>query len=175
MRRTLSTAVLGLALLALAACQQGGQGNNSGGSRGTPDLAGAFTRTYGAKVANAFPAAQRAALSRCIGQSLANGIPLNDQILIFDHIDAGKKTAASQAAMTRWLGGPLVHGPVLNTGVSSSVGAGARPVYADGSAATPGSPAVVRIERNVQQFCATYKDRLMKAGYISGVRGEGGF
>jgi hypothetical protein len=165
--RILATASLGLALLTLTACQQGG--HHAGGARPAPDLAGAFARTYGAQVADAFPADQRAGVAHCIGQAMATGIPLNDQFLIYDQIDTGRSTAASQAALQRWVGGTVLHGP-LRGGFNN------KSRYADGTTVT-GDPAAERIEGNIQQFCGPYKDRLMKAGYIGAVSGgaSGGF
>jgi hypothetical protein len=157
MLRTLAPAAFGLALITLTACQQGG---HHGGARPAPDLAGAFARTYGARVADAFPAAQRAAVASCIGQALANGIPLGDQFLIYDQITAGQTTPQSEAAMKRWLAGPVITGP--------------QPKAYNQSGGTGGDPAAARIEGNVTQFCAAYRDRLMKAGYIAGISGQGG-
>ena len=167
MPRTLATASLGLALFTLTACQQGG--HHTGGVRPAPDLAGAFTRTYGAQVADAFPADQRAGIAHCIGQAMASGIPLNDQFLIYDQIDTGQTTAASKAALQRWVGGTVVHGP-MQGGFSN------KSRYADGTTMT-GDPAAERIEGNIQQFCGPYRDRLKRAGYIGVVSGStpGGF
>jgi hypothetical protein len=166
--RTLAAASLGLALLALAACQQGG--HHTGGARPAPDLAGAFARSYGARVADAFPADQRAGIAHCVGQAMATGIPLNDQFLIYDAIDTGRSTAASQAALQRWVGGTVLHGP-LRGGFSNKLR------YADGTTVT-GDPAARRMEGNLQQYCGPYKDRLLKAGYLAAPYGGaagGGF
>jgi hypothetical protein len=166
--RTLITASLGLALLALTACQQGG--HHTSGARPAPDLAGAFTRTYGAQVADAFPADQRAGIAHCVGQAMATGIPLNDQFLIYDAIDSGRSTSASQAALQRWVGGTVLHGP-LRGGFNNKLR------YADGTTVT-GGPAAERIEGNLQQYCGPYKDRLKRAGYLGAPYGGasgGGF
>jgi hypothetical protein len=156
MARSITTATLCAALFALAACQQG----SHGGSRAAPPLAAAFAEAYGARVAESFPADQRRDVALCIGQAMATGIPLNDQFLIYDQLDTGQSTPESQAAMKRWIGGPVVNGPQRSS-------------Y-KGSGGPGGDPAAARIDGNIQQFCAAYKDRLMKAGYISGLSGGGG-
>ncbi|GAB2176900.1 hypothetical protein [Dongia sp. agr-C8] len=157
MIRTVAAAALLGAALALAACQQGG--GHGGGPRAAPDLAGAFARTYGAQVADAFPEGQRADVARCIGQAMASGIPLNDQFLIYDQLDTGRATPASRAAMQRWIGGAVATGPIRSS-FTQSGGPG-------------GDPAAARIDGNIQQFCAQYRDRLMKAGYIGAPPGGG--
>jgi len=184
MSRILTTATLLALGLALGACQQQG-GKSTGGSRAAPDLAGAFARSYGARVAESFPAAQRDGVARCIGQALAYGVPLEDQFLIYDQLKSGKKTPQSQAAMARWLGGPVVHGPVKTSFKNNNTGGfknnnNANPApaprlsFADGTAVPAADVVAARIDGHIQQFCAPYKDRLMKAGYVSGVAGGGG-
>jgi len=163
MPRTLVAATLGLALMTLTACQQGG-GHGGGGARPAPPLADAFARTYGTRVANAFPSDQRAAVAQCVGQAMANGIPLNDQFLIYDALESGQSTSASQAALQRWVGGPVLHGPIMG-------GYNKKHTYADGTEI--GGSASARIESNLQQTCALYKDRLMKAGYLAAPSGGG--
>jgi hypothetical protein len=149
-----------LASLALAACQQGGHG---GGARPAPPLADAFARTYGARVAEALPSTQRAGVAECVGRAMATGIPLNDQFLIYDAIESGRETAGSQAALRRWVDGTVLHGPMRG-------GYNNKRTYADGTTVT-GNPASERIEGNLQQACAAYKDRLMKAGYLAAPSG----
>jgi hypothetical protein len=156
-------ASLGLALLTLTACQQGHGGGGGSGARPAPDLVGAFARTYGARVAEAFPAAQRAGVAQCVGRAMATGIPLKDQFLIYDAIESGQSTSASQTALHRWVGGPVLHGP-MRGGYSNKL------TYADGTTVT-GDPATERIEGNLQQTCAPYKDRLMKSGYLAAPSG----
>jgi hypothetical protein len=163
MRRILTAASLALACLTLTACQQGGGHHDGGAARPAPDLVGAFARTYGARVAEAFPAAQRAGVAQCVGRALATGIPLNDQFLIYDAIESGQPTAASKTALLRWVDGPVLHGP-MRGGYSNKL------TYADGSTVT-GNPATERIEGNLQQACAPYKDRLMKTGYLAAPSG----
>ena len=155
--RTSAALLASRAVFSLTACLLGG---DCGGARRAPPLADAFARSYGARVADAFPSGQRAGVAACIGQALANGIPLGDQFLIYDQLTAGQTTPQSQAAMQRWLAGPVVTGP--------------QPKAYNQSGGTGGDPAAARIEGNVTQFCAAYKDRLMKAGYIAGISGQGG-
>ena len=166
MIRIVLAATLCFAALALTACVQG---HGNGGGRAAPDLAGALTRAYGVRVANEFPASQRAAVSRCIGQAMASGIPANDQVLIFDGINAGKPSPASQAAMGKWLGGTAVHGPMTKLNYNDP----SRLTYADGTVTRAPDRPAERIEANIWQFCRPYTDRLMKTGYLNSAASGG--